>query len=65
MTQDDSGQVKKILFASNRTPDGLSKLPHLDGILYEIVAVQDGRRCILVTGNTAAKKEQPSAARFH
>ena len=64
-TQDDSGQAKKILSASNRTPDGLSKLPHLDGISYEIVTAQDGRECILATGNTAAKKEQLSAAGFH
>ena len=44
-TQDDSGQAKKILSASNRTSDELSKLPHLDGISYEIVTAQDGREC--------------------
>ena len=64
-TQDDSGQAKKISPASNRTPEGLSNLPHLDGISYQIVSAQDGRECILATGNTAAKKEQLSAAGFH
>ena len=43
--QDDSGQAK-ISSASNRTPEGLSNLPHLDGISYQIVSAQDGRECI-------------------
>ena len=64
-TQDDSGQVKKISSASNRTSDELSKLPHLDGISYEIVTAQDDRECILATGNTAVKKELLSGAGFH
>ena len=64
-TQDDSGQTKKISSASNRASGGLSKLPHLDGISYQIVPAQDGRECILATGNTAEKKEQLSAAGFH
>ena len=63
-TQDDSGQAKKISPASNRTPEELSNLPHLDGISYQIVSAQYGRECILATGNTAAKKEQLSAAGF-
>ena len=64
-TQDDSGQVKKISSASNRTSDELSKLPHLDGISYEIVTAQDDWECILATGNTAVKKELLSGAGFH
>ena len=64
-TQDDSGQAKKISSASNRTSEGLSQLPHLDGVSYQIVPAQDGRECILATGNTAEKKEQLSAAGFH
>ena len=64
-TQDDSGQTKKISPASNRASGGLSKLPHLDGISYQIVPAQDGRECILATGSTAEKKEQLSAAGFH
>ena len=64
-TLDDSGQAKKISSASNRTSEGLSQLPHLDGVSYEIVSAQDGRECILATGNTAVKKEQLSAAGFH
>ena len=63
--QDDSGQAKKISPASNRASCGLSTLPHLDGISYQIVPAQDGRECILATGNTAEKKEQLSAAGFH
>ena len=64
-TQDDSGQAKKISPASHQASGGLSKLPHLDGISYQIVPAQDGRECILATGNTAEKKEQLSAAGFH
>ena len=64
-TQDDSGQTKKISPASNRASGGLSKLPHLDGISYQIVPALDGRECILATGSTAEKKEQLSAAGFH
>ena len=64
-TQDELGQAKKISPPSNRTSEGLSKLPRLDGVSYEIVPAQDGRECILVTGNTAAKMEQLSAAGFH
>lgn len=63
--QDDSGQAKKVSPLLNRTPEGLSKLPRLDGVSYEIVPAQDGRECILATGNTTAKKEQLSAAGFH
>ena len=64
-TQDESGEAKKISAPSNRTSEGLSKLPRLDGVSYEIVPAQDGRECILATGNTAAKMEQLSAAGFH
>ena len=64
-TQDDSGQAKKISPALNRASGGLSNLPHLDGISYQIVPAQDGRECVLATGNTAAKKEQLSAAGVH
>ena len=64
-TQNESGEAKKISPPSNRTSEGLSKLPRLDGVSYEIVPAQDGRECILATGNTAAKMEQLSAAGFH
>ena len=63
--QGDSGKAKKISPASNRASGGLSNLPHLDGIAYQIVSAHDGRECVLATGNTAAKKEQLSAAGFH
>ena len=42
-TLDDSGQAKKISPPLNRTPEGLFKLPRLDGVSYEIVSAQDGR----------------------
>ena len=64
-TQDDSGQAKKVSPPLNRMSEGLSQLPRLDGVSYEIVSAQDGRECILATGNTAAKKEQLSAAGLH
>ena len=64
-THDESEQAKKISSASNQTSEGLSTLPHLDEISYQIVSAQDGRECVLATGNTAAKKEQLSAAGFH
>ena len=51
--------------ASNRTSEGLGKLPKLDGVSFKIAEAQDGRECILATGNTAAQKNALSAAGFH
>ena len=42
---------------SNRTPAGLESLPPLEGIAYQQVTAQDGRSCIIATGNTQAEKE--------
>ena len=63
--QDDPRQAKTISPTSNRTSECLASLPTLDGITYQIVPAQDGRECILATGNTVAKKQQLSTAGFH
>ncbi|UQZ90625.1 single-stranded DNA-binding protein [Deltaproteobacteria bacterium Smac51] len=42
----------------------LKKLPHLEGINYQLVTTPDGRACVIATGHTAAKKEMLSAAGF-
>lgn len=49
---------------SNRTPAGLENLPPLEGIAYQKVTAQDGRACIIATGNTQAKKELLTGAGF-
>lgn len=42
----------------------LAKLPQLEGIAYQIVTAQDGRDCIIATGNTQSRKEILSGAGF-
>jgi len=49
---------------SNRTPAGFESLPLLEGVTYQQVAAQDGRPCIIATGNTQAKKELLTGAGF-
>ena len=39
-------------------------LPRLDGVIYQHVTAQDGRQCIIATGNTLPKKEILSGAGF-
>jgi len=58
------GQVDKN--ASKPTPGvpHSSTLPRIDGITYQTVSAQDGRSCVVATGNTAAKKELLSGAGF-
>lgn len=53
-----------ILPALNRTPEALSLLPKLDGIVYSVVTAQDGQDCIVAAGNTAPKKTLLMAAGF-
>ena len=43
----------------------LENLPELDGVVYEVVAAQDGRECIVASGNTQAKKEILKGVGFH
>ena len=49
---------------SNRPAAGLENLPPLEGITYQQVTAQDGRPCIIATGNTQAKKELLTGAGF-
>lgn len=35
----------------------LENLPQLEGIAYQVVTAQDGRDCIIATGNTQSRKE--------
>ena len=61
-------QAKNISPASNRTSGGLSKLPHLDGISYQIVsaAALAAKLCTTERGNTAeALKRQLLLQRGH
>ena len=44
--------------------NSLPALPKIDGITYQSVSAQDGRPCVVATGNTAAKKELLSGAGF-
>jgi len=52
---------KNALKSSSGCLENSSKL---DGITYEIVAAQDGRECIMATGNTQPRKEMLSGAGF-
>jgi len=49
---------------SNRHVEALEKLPRLDGITYQVVSAQDGRECIIATGNTLPRKEILAGAGF-
>ena len=49
---------------SNRPSASLEKLPTLEGITYQQIMAQDGRPCIIATGNTQAKKELLTGAGF-
>ena len=49
---------------SNRPPASLKNLPPLEGVTYQQVTAQDGRPCIIATGNTQAKKELLTGSGF-
>lgn len=42
-----------------------SMLPQLDGVAYQYATAQDGRQCVIATGNTHLKREMLSGAGFH
>lgn len=44
--------------------DAFPTLPHLDGVTYQYVTSQDGRQCIVATGNTHPRKEILRGAGF-
>ena len=50
---------------SNRPPAALEDLPPIEGVTYQQVTAQDGRPCIIATGNTQAKVELLAGAGFH
>ena len=49
---------------SNRPSSSLESLPPLEGVTYQQVTAQDGRPCIIATGNTQAKKELLTGSGF-
>lgn len=50
--------------ASEDSAARFEKLPQLEGIAYQIVTAQDGRDCIIATGNTQSRKEILSGVGF-
>ncbi|MEG6502094.1 MULTISPECIES: ERF family protein [unclassified Desulfovibrio] len=48
----------------NLPPASLENLPPLEGVTYQQVTAQDGRPCIIATGNTQAKKELLTGSGF-
>lgn len=60
----DQSTTNNSSTASNRTSAALESLPPLEGIAYQQVTAQDGRHCIIATGNTQAKKELLTGAGF-
>jgi hypothetical protein len=48
----------------NRSSASLESLPPLEGVTYQQVTAQDGRPCIIATGNTQAKKELLTGSGF-
>ena len=42
----------------------LATMPKLDGIIYSLTTTQDGKTCIVASGNTANKKHILSQAGF-
>ena len=60
----DASIRNKSPSSSNRQPASLEHLPPLEGITYQQVTAQDGRPCIIATGNTQAKKEILTGAGF-
>lgn len=63
-TSPDANIKNKSPATSNRPSAGLENLPPLEGITYQQVTAQDGRPCIIASGNTQAKKEILTGAGF-
>ena len=62
--QRNPSTANNISDPSNRPAAGLENLPPLEGITYQQVTAQDGRPCIIASGNTQAKKELLTGAGF-
>jgi len=63
-TSRSTNVAKNSPATSNRPPAALENLPPLEGITYQQVTAQDGRACIIASGNTQAKKEILTGAGF-
>ena len=62
--QCESSTTNNISPPSNRPSVSLENLPPLEGVTYQQVTAQDGRPCIIATGNTQAKKELLTGSGF-
>ena len=60
----DPSAANNISNTSNRPSASLESLPSLEGVTYQQVTAQDGRPCIIATGNTQAKMELLTGAGF-
>lgn len=58
---DENGGHQPFLDAENEV---LKKLPHFDGISYQLIKAPDGRACVIATGNTSSKKDLLSGSGF-
>ena len=62
--QRDPSTTNESSAPSNRPPASLENLPPLEGVTYQQVTAQDGRPCIIATGNTQTKKELLTGSGF-
>ena len=62
--QRNPSTTNNISAPSNRPSACLESLPPLEGVTYQQVTAQDGRPCIIATGNTQAKKELLAGSGF-
>ena len=62
--QRNSPTANNISIPLNRPSASLEKLPPLEGITYQQVTAQDGRPCIIASGNTQTQKELLTGAGF-
>ena len=60
----DPSAANNISNTSNRPSASRESLPSLEGVTYQQVTAQDGRPCIIATGNTQAKMELLTGAGF-
>lgn len=62
--QDRRTQADKVSGTSKRQYGHFADLPQLDGVSYQIVSSQDGRECIVATGDTQTRSEILAGAGF-
>jgi len=61
---ESSSSTNKILDASNRPVSLHQNLPNIDGVSFRTVQAENGRMCIVASGNTLEKKELLRASGF-